>query len=197
MNRNTHKHTNKANGGDLMLSRNEKEKIWYLYENEQMSKSAIATKLGLSRNTVIKVLSSPLPYNEQLMSEIKEIQDKKNAELLELIKNDNRLPDTVNKILNAINSDEVINRVVKENNGLRNLMTVMGVLSDKHIAGKRVEQDERRLNIQERMADIKERELNARLENPDAFTNITIIDDSETASKWYQDKGTNEQYSKN
>lgn len=170
-----------------MLTAKNKQQIWYLYKNEHLSKKAISTKLGYSRNTVIKVLNEEEPKSAQFLKEIKHIQDEKNKELLELIKNDNRLPDTVNKILNAINNSEVIQNEVDKGN-IKSLMTVVGVLTDKHIATKRLEQDNKRIALQARQIELKEKELEMRIANPDSFSDVVIINDVDQAKDYYKER---------
>lgn len=179
-----------------MIDAKTKENVWTLHLSKKMSKTAISKQLGISRPKVIEILKDESYKNLRLIDVVKEIEVKHTESLINILKKDSRLPATVNKILNAINQDEVIDAMIAKGD-LKQLMTVFGVLSDKHFGSKRVEQEERRLAIQDRMAVLKERELNARIENPDAFSTVTILNDSKTITDWYKENGTEQEYHKN
>ena len=73
----------------------------------------------------------------------------------------------------------------------------MGNSFDKALATERLELEKRAMTLKERTLELKEKELNARIENPDAFSNVVIIDDTKEAYKYYQANGMDEQYDNN
>ena len=115
-----------------MISKETKKHIWYLYDIKKMSKSKIAQKVGVSRNSVIKILEDKSTVSEQFLKDAQNIERKSNESLLKMIQDDDRLPSIVSKILDIMNDDEQLTNEIKRN-GLRPLATVLGILSDKSI----------------------------------------------------------------
>ena len=179
-----------------MIDKATKENVWTLHLSKNMSNTAISKQLKISRPKVIEILKDEKYKNLRLVDAVKKIEKESTQSLINILKKDTRLPATVNKILNAINKDEVIDAMIAKGD-LKQLMTVFGILSDKHFGSKRIDQEERRLTIQDRMAVLKERELNARIEHPDAFSTVTIIDDSHKVNDWYNKNGTDKPYKQN
>lgn len=173
-----------------MITKQQKEQVWTLHETQGMSKKEIALKMRISRPSVIKILNEPQWKNCHLVDTVKEIEKKSTDSLIKLIENDSRLPDTINKILNAVNKDEVIDSMIHKGD-LKQLMTVFGVLSDKHFSSKRIKQDEKRIAIQERMAELKERELEMRVTSPESFHTVQIINDAPSEIVKDNQYGTN------
>lgn len=149
-----------------MISKEKRQAIWALYENEHMPKSKIARKLGVSRNKVIETLKDEKYRNAQLLSTMEKINKESNESLINMLKTDERLPSIASKILNLMNNDEMLEAEIAKN-GLRPLATVLGILSDKSLKAKEL--------------DIKEN-------TPEASTNVTIINDSDKIKFKEEDK---------
>lgn len=179
---------NNADGGGCMLSKETKEHIWFLYKSEQLSKTEIARRIGISRGSVYNVLNEPMPVNEQIVNDVKKAREESNKKLLDLLRNDDRMTGVSNKILNAINDTDIIDNMKVTPQGLKSLMTVFGIVNDKHIAAKRITLEERRVRATERLADLKEKELEMRMVNPDVFQDVVIIDDAKEAYNHYKEK---------
>ena len=121
-----------------MISNKTKETVWILQETEHLNNTQIAHRLGISRGKVIEILKQPKYRNERLLDTVNELNRESNDNLVRMLKNDTRLPDIANKILNIMNNDEQLEKEI-ERNGLRTLATVFGILSDK--AMKALEMD--------------------------------------------------------
>jgi hypothetical protein len=126
-----------------------------------MSKKGIALKLGISRPKVIEILNTPTHKNLQLIDTINDMNEKNNAKLLDMLRNDKRIPSIASKILTLFNDDKLLKNEI-ERYGLRPLATVIGVISDKVI---------------------KASELSARLDTPEAFNQVTIINNADEANE--------------
>ena len=115
-----------------MISSDTKKQVWYLHSVKKMSKSKIALKLDLSRNSVIKILSDKSTVNAQFIKDAQKVEQQSNESLLKMLKDDNRLPSIASKILDLMNDDSLLEAEIKKN-GLRPLATVLGIISDKTI----------------------------------------------------------------
>lgn len=121
-----------------MISKRQKENIWALYEIDNMSKSMISRKLGVSRQKVIDILKEPKYKNVQLIDTVKEMNKESNDNLVKILREDNRLASISTKILDIMNDPVQLEKEI-ERSGLRTLATVFGILSDK--AMKALEMD--------------------------------------------------------
>jgi len=168
----------------ILLSNDVKEQIWVLHEVRKMNNSDIAHQLGVARNTVIKVLKDRTNRNAQFMSKIKKVEQESNENLLKMLQEDTRIPKIFNSILNRLmessNIDDEIGKY-----GLKSLTNIYGVLADKHLASKKLMIEERAIDVKERTLELKEEELKARIENPDAFATVQIINDAPREDRLY------------
>jgi DNA-binding XRE family transcriptional regulator len=165
-----------------VLTHETKEKIHLMHSVQKMSKLQISQKLGISRNTVIKILKENYTPSEQLLKDVQKVKDEHNESLIKILRDDDRLPSIVSKILNSIDNEDVIQRLVDTDN-IRPLMTVVGVLGDKTIAAKRLKIEEGRLRALEKQVELKERELELRTTNPESFHTVQIINDADKYDK--------------
>lgn len=171
-----------------MISNKTKELIWHLKESEQMSNTQISKEVGVSRGKVIEILKHPEYKNAQLIDKVNNINKEHNETLIKILRDDNRLPSIVSKILSGIDDDTVIKGLIDTGN-IKPLMTVVGVLSDKTIASKRLKIEEGRLRALEKQVKLKEQELELRQSNPEAFAqDIVIVNDIEDAKEHYKVK---------
>lgn len=115
-----------------MLNEKTRAMIWALYENEQMSKSDIASKLGISRNSVYKVLSNEKHKNEQINHKVKIISDKHTESLIESLIEDDRPKQIIDKYLDILNNDEVISKELAIN-GIRTIVGAMKIVVENQI----------------------------------------------------------------
>ena len=162
-----------------MLSKEVIDRMVYLKTEEQKSDSAIAKLVGVSRGTVIKYLKNNLyiksRQNEQFVQQYKEIKQNEAKEILDIVRSE-RYSTIANDIVDLFDKDSLEKE--RDVRGIRSLTALLGNTIDKTIALKRLALDERKLNIQERTLQLKEEELKARLENPDAFATVQIINDA-------------------
>ena len=163
----------------MVLSKEVIDRMVYLKTEEQKSDSAIAKLVGVSRGTVIKYLKNNLyiksRQNEQFVQQYKEIKQNEAKEILDIVRSE-RYSTIANDIVDLFDKDSLEKE--RDVRGIRSLTALLGNTIDKTIALKRLALDERKLNIQERTLQLKEEELKARLENPDAFATVQIINDA-------------------
>lgn len=181
-------------GGDSMLSSQQKDMIVILSKNEHLNNVQISAKVGVARASVIKVLKSNWTINSQFLDTYNKNVQENNESLLEMIKSV-RYQDIVSDVLSIFTLENL--KAEFDTRGLRSLIALQGNAFDKGMAYERLDLDKRKVNIAERTLELKEQELQARIDNPDAFAAITIINDSEAVDSWYDKNGTNTAYSKN
>jgi hypothetical protein len=170
----------------VAISKATKEMVWSLHEIDKCPKTEIAKRVGISRQKVYDILADETNKNRHLQDTVKDIREEYTKSLIDLLRNDNRLPNIVNKILDGIDDINVIERMIAKDD-LKPLMTVVGVLSDKTIATKRLAIEERRIATQEKSVQLKEQELELRTSNPEAFQqDIVIVNDIEDAKDYYK-----------
>ena len=91
-------------------------------------------------------------------------------------------------MLNLIDNEEVLENELKRG-GFRNLTGALKMMVESTKIAVSADFEERRLILQEKTLALKERELNARLENPEAFAQpVVIVDDVDEAEQYYKDK---------
>lgn len=144
-----------------MISTDTIKQVWYLHSVKNMSKSQIALKLELSRNSVIKILKDKSTVNAQFIKAAQKVERESNESLLKMLQDDDRIPSIASKILSIFNDDEQLKTEIKRN-GLRPLATVIGVISDKVI---------------------KASELNLRVNSPESFVAPLIVNDADQVAK--------------
>jgi len=149
----------------------------FILQGELKTYSAIGRALELAPNTVKSILLNEtyIAKYGDLMQEIAKIEKDSNLEIIELVKS-NRY----SKIANDIVGLFTIENLTKEMgiSGIRNLTNLLGNTVDKTMAIKKLDIDEKRLELQIRTLELKEKELNARLDNPEAFAVVQIINDA-------------------
>jgi len=145
-----------------MIDTDTKKKIWYLHTVKKMNNTKISQQLGVSRGSVIKVLKDESTVNEQFLKDAERIERKANESLLQMLQNDNRIPSILSKVLNKFDNDESLDKEI-EKFGLKSLGTIIGIISDKVI---------------------KASELSARIERPESFSQVTIINDADEVAKY-------------
>ena len=145
-----------------MIDTDTKKKIWYLHTVKKMNNTKISQQLGVSRGSVIKVLKDESTVNEQFLKDAERIERKANESLLQMLQNDNRIPSILSKVLNKFDNDESLDKEV-DKFGLKSLGTIIGIISDKVI---------------------KASELSARIERPESFSQVTIINDADEVAKY-------------
>ena len=65
------------------------------------------------------------------------------------------------------------------------------------MAIKKLDIQQQQLELQIRTLELKEKELNARMDNPEAFVQSIILNDSDQVAEWYRKNGTDKPYSQN
>lgn len=136
-----------------MVDGKTKAMIWALYENEQMSKSDIGRKLGVSRNTVYKVLNTEKYKDEQTSARIKKISDEHTQSLIESLVADKRPKQIIDKYLDILNDDETIQNELKTS-GIRTIVGAMKILVENQIKIKELNKKPERIVIENNISEI-------------------------------------------
>lgn len=144
-----------------MISNKVKETVWTLKETEKLNNTQIARRLGISRTNVIAILKEEKYRNEHLLNAVKEIQQEHNESLLDILRNDDRTSQIMNKILDLFNDAEQLKKEI-DRNGLRPLATVLGVVTDKVI---------------------KVSELDLRKDSPESFNNVVVVNNADDVAR--------------
>lgn len=163
----------------MVLSKEVIDRMIYLKTEEQKTDTAIARLLGVSRGTVIKYLKDNLyiksKQNEQFVQQYKEIKQNEAKEILDIVRSEKYSTIAID-IVDLFDKESL--KTERDIRGIRSLTALLGNTIDKTIALKRLALDERKVEIQARTLELKEQELKARLDNPDAFATIQIINDA-------------------
>ena len=115
-----------------MLSEKKKAMIWALHENEHCTKVEIAQKLGVSRNTVTKILKDKTCRDEQTSAKVKKLVDKRTESLIEGMVNDQRPKIIVDNILDLLSDPEVMKKEL-EAKGIHPIVGAMKVIVENQI----------------------------------------------------------------
>jgi hypothetical protein len=158
-----------------VLSNEQKDQIVILKKTEHKNNTEISRLLGIDRGTVIKVLKSGWQVNQQFIDTINENRQIENNNLLEKIKSI-RYNDIVTDVLSLFTKKNMEKEL--DVRGMRSLIALQGNMLDKGMAYERLELEKRKVDIAERMLELKEEELEARINNPDAFATVQIINDA-------------------
>ena len=164
-----------------MLTSQQKDMIVILSENEQLNNVQISAKVGVARASVIKVLKSNWTVNSQFLDDYNKNRQQNNETLLEMIKSV-RYQDIVSDTLSIFTKDNL--QLEFDSRGLRSLIALQGNAFDKGMAYERLQLDKRKVDIAERTLELKEQELKARIDNPEAFTSVTIINDAPLENRY-------------
>ena len=169
-----------------------KRQCFILYD-ELQSYSAVGRQLKLAPNTVKSIVhnSGLIARFNPLLQEIANIKKDSNDKLLDIIQS-SAYKTTTELALGKLDSDTLDFEIGK--NGIRSLIALIGNSFDKGIAYDRLQLDKRKVDIAERTLGLKEQELQARILNPEAFTSVTIVNDSSKANEWYEKHGTDKPY---
>ena len=168
-----------------MLTSQQKDMIVILSENEQLNNVQISAKVGVARASVIKVLKSNWTVNSQFLDSYNKNVQENNETLLEMIKSV-RYQDIVSDTLSIFTKENLQQEF--DMRGLRSLIALQGNAFDKGMAYERLELDKRKVSIQERTLELKEEELKARIDNPDAFATVTIVNDANEIAKYTKER---------
>jgi len=177
-----------------MLTNQQKDQIITLSTIEKKNNTQIARLMGVSRGSIIKVIKSGWSLNQQFLDTYNKNVQENNDKLLDMIKSV-RYSDIVKDGLSMFNKENM--QTEFELRGLRSIIALVGNSFDKGMAYEKLDLDKRKVELQERTLELKEQELQARLENPEAFTTVTIIDDSDKVNEWYAKHGTDKPYINN
>ena len=149
----------------------------FILHSDGMSANEIGERLNKAPNTVLKYLKDEtyIAQYGELLQEIEQIHKKSNETIIELVKS-TRYSDIANNIVDIFTKANLEEE--RESNGIRNLISLLGNTIDKTIALKRLDIQDKQLELQVRTLELKEKELEARIENPDAFATVQIINDA-------------------
>lgn len=171
-----------------MLDKAVIDRMIYLKTEEQKTDSAIARIVGVSRGTVIKYLKDNLyiksKQNEQFVQQYKEIKQNEAKEILDIVRSE-KYSTIASNIVDLFDKESL--KIERDIRGIRSLTALLGNTIDKTIKLKQLALDERKVDVAERTLELKEQELQARIDNPEAFANVTIINDAPMENKY----GTN------
>ena len=165
-----------------MLTNAQKDHIVILSKNEGKNNTEIARLVGVNRGSVIKVLKSNWTVNQQFLDDYNKNEQKNNEELLDIIKSVRYKDIAVDGI--SIFTKENMQQEF-DTRGLRSIIALVGNTLDKGMAYEKLQLERAKLDIQERTLELKEQELQARLDNPDAFATVQIINDAPVEGKQY------------
>lgn len=154
---------------------------------------SLSKQYGISRATITKwsndkVYSDDKEVN-RVLNKMDQIEQESNDDLLEIIKS-TQYSEITKRAMKLLTPDNLEEEFAKR--GIGKLIVLMGNSFDKALATERLELEKRAMTLKERTLELKEKELNARIENPEAFTTVTIINDIEEAKVHY--KENNDRY---
>jgi hypothetical protein len=157
----------------------EKMKQCVLLYEELQSYSEVGRRLDLAPNTVKRIVNDKdiLQSNDELLQEYAKIKQKDTNDLLELVKSV-RYTNIANNIVDILTLDNLEHE--RQTNGIRNLISLLGNTIDKTVKIKNVEIKLAELEIKRQLLSIKEKELELRITNPEAFHTVNIINDAPT-----------------
>ena len=156
---------------------------------------SISRDMDISRATVTKFVKDKKytndPKVDSLLNKMQDIEDKSYETLLEML--ESKQYAAITKTAISLLTEENLQNEI-DTRGIRSIIALMGNSYDKTLALSRLRLDERKVDIAERTLQLKEQELNARMLNPEAFTSVTIVNDSDKVNEWYKEHGTDKPY---
>lgn len=159
----------------------------FILHGENVTPNKIAARLKIAPNTVRKHLADKdnIARYGDLMNEIEQMHSKSNMEVLELVKSVrySEIANTIVDMLNPTNLEEE-----RKERGLRNHINLLGNVIDKSIKLQNLDIRHKELEISLKQLELKEKEFNARMENPEAFAVVQIVNDAPMVDNNY---GTN------
>ena len=168
-----------------MLTNEQKDQIFILSKQEGKNNTEIAALMGLNRGTIIKVLKSDWTVGQHFLDTYNKNVQQNNEKLLDMIKSI-RYQDIVSDGLSMFSKENMQEEFKMR--GLRSIIALVGNSFDKGMALEKLELDKRKVEVAERTLELKEQELKARMENPEAFATVQIINDAPIERNEY---GTN------
>ena len=154
-----------------------KRQCFILYDDVQ-SYSEVGRRLNLAPNTVKSIVHNKelIAKFNPLLQEIANIKEESNETLLEML-NGTQYANITKNAMDLLTTENMQNEI--NTRGIKALITITGISYDKTMAYKRLMIDERKLDLAERTLALKEQELQARIDNPEAFSNIIIVKDTD------------------
>jgi len=163
-----------------------KRQIVVLYSDLQ-NYSTVAKRLDIAVNTVKNVWLKKDTDTDlcKVVQSYAKIKKESNETLLEMLNGSQYANITKNAmdLLTTANMEKEINT-----RGIKALITITGISYDKTMAYKRLELDTRKVELAERTLELKETELQARIDNPEAFSNIIIVKDTDEIAMKYEEE---------
>jgi len=167
-----------------VLSKEKINRMIYLKTEEQQTDTAIAKLVGVSRGTVIKYLKDNLyiksRQNEQFVEQYKEIKKKEAQDILDIVRSE-KYSTIASNIVDLFDKEAL--KTERDTRGLRGLTALLGNTIDKTLELRKLDLAERKMIVAERTLELKEEELRARIDNPEAFASVTIINDANEYKK--------------
>jgi len=158
-----------------MLTNAQKDQIVILKEIEHKNNTEIARLVRVNRGSVINVLKSGWKVNQQFLNTYNENNKENNDKLLDIIKSI-RYNDIVDNVLSLFTKENM--EIEFKERGMRALIALQGNMFDKGMAYEKLQLDKRKVTVSERTLELKEEELQARIDNPEAFATVQIINDA-------------------
>lgn len=156
--------------------------------------STVAKRLDIAVNTVKNVWLKKDKDTDlcKVVQSYAKVKKESNETLIEMLNGTQYANITKNAmdLLTTANMQKEIN-----NRGIKALITITGISYDKTMAYKRLMIDERKLDLAERTLALKEQELQARIDNPEAFSNIIIVKDTDEIALHIKEE-TSEHYAR-
>ncbi len=169
-----------------------RKQCFILYDDLQ-SYSAVGRKLNLAPNTVKNIVTNKdfIAKFNPLLQQIAIIKKDSNEKLLDIIQS-TQYKATTELALGKLDSETLDYEIGK--NGIRSLIALIGNSFDKGMAYERLQLDERKVDIAERTLTLKETELQARIDNPDAFNEVIIINEANEVARITRERKELEDY---
>lgn len=154
-----------------------------LYQ-ELQNYSAVARHLNVAVNTVKNIMNNDelMQKHSDLLQKYAKEKKKETNDIIELVRS-TRYINIANDIVDMLDREGLEQE--RNKNGIRNLINLLGNTVDKTIKVKELSIKEKQLELSIRQLDLKEREFEARLENPEAFATVQIVNDAPTRDDSY------------
>jgi len=171
--------------GRKTITDDTRKQVFILYD-ELQSYLAVGKRLNLAPNTVKSIINNAkfIAKFNPLMQRIANIKKDSNEKLLDLIKS-TQYKTTTELALGKLTSETLDYEIGK--NGIRSIIALIGNSFDKGMAYERLMLDKEKVSLQRDTFELKKQELQARIDNPDAFATVTIINDADEITKYHNE----------
>jgi|LGOV01.1.fsa_nt_gb hypothetical protein len=150
---------------------------------------SISRDMGINRATITKFVRDQRYTTNgkvnELLNKMQDIEDKSHETLLEMLES-KQYANITKTAISLLTKENLQNEI--ESRGIRSIIALMGNSYDKTLALSRLHLDTRKVDLAERTLQLKEQELQARIDNPEAFSNIVIVKDTDEIALRYEEE---------